>query len=390
MVDDPGLKATSGDACWLLGIAASLALAMCPIAPAMASDIKTSPFGTWTDGRPVERISLENDRHMKLSVIDYGATITSIEVPDRHGRFQNVVLSLPSLADYRASNRRWAGVIGRYAGRIGSAQFPLNGQIIKLVPGASGYTIHSDPDGYDHRLWQHQTFSKAHSIGVTFTLDSPNGDQNFPGHVQLRVTYRLFKGRNEFRIEYSATSDQPTVTNLTNHAYLNLAGVGNPGLAGHRFQILADRFALTDSKKVPTGELASVTGTPLDFRKPVNITPYLTPESMIFGSPTGFDHSLIFSEQNAALKRVAIITERQSGRRLDIATTEPSVQFNSGNGFDGSDTGTEGVAYARYAGFAFETQHLPDSPNHPNFPSTVLIPGQILNSVTSYKFSLVR
>jgi aldose 1-epimerase len=353
-------------------------------APAVAG-IQAVDWGVTRAGQPVGRVTLENQRGMRVSYIDYGATLTAIEVPDRTGKRGNVVLSLPSLASYEATQRRFGAVMGRYAGRIGNARFALDGREIALVPNAKGTALHGDPDGYDKRVWQRRDFADSASIGSVFRLVSADGDQNFPGRVEISVTYRLLRRRNEFRIEYAASADAPTVINLTNHAFFNLAGAGSSGLAMHRFAISADRYAQTDAKRVPTGALAPVAGSALDFRRPARLTPRLQ-ASALLGDPPGFDHSLVFRDGRGALALVAVIDETGSGRRMQVRTTEPSVQFNSGNGFDGSEMGSEGVAYQRYDGFAFETQHLPDSPNHANFPSTRLAPDTPFRSVTTYRF----
>lgn len=366
-----------------------------PQAPAHTrTGISVQDWGATRDGRHVERVTVQNARGMRLSYIDYGATLTEVAPPDRHGTPVNLILSVPSLAAYEANGRRYGAIMGRYAGRIAGARFTLDGETIKLVPNAKGVAIHSDPDGYDRRVWQRRDFADATSLGSVFTLVSPSGDQRFPGTVTVNVTYRLLRHRNEFHIEYAATTDAPTVINLTNHGFYNLAGAaaGAAGLATHRFMIGADRYAVTDAKRVPTGELASVAGTALDFRAPASLTARLQPSSML-GDPPNFDHSLVFAPRASvgaragALATVAVITETTSGRRMTVRTTEPSVQFNSGSGFDGGEIGSEGVAYQRYAGFAFETQHLPDSPNHANFPTTTLRPGQPYRSLTVYQFN---
>ncbi|MES2152353.1 MAG: aldose epimerase family protein [Pseudomonadota bacterium] len=367
-----------------MALRALAACLLCASASAGAA-IQAQDWGHTRAGQAVGRVTLENLRGMRVSYIDYGATLTAIEVADRHGQRRNVVLSLPTLADYEATGRRYGAIMGRYAGRIGNARFMQDGRPVELVPNAKGTALHGDPDGFDRRVWQRRDFADADSLGSVYRLTSPDGDQHFPGRVEISVTYRLLRKHNEFRIEYAASSDAPTVINLTNHAYFNLAGAGSGGLATHRFTIHAARFAETDAKRVPTGVLLPVAGTPLDLRRAAAVMPRLR-ASALLGDPPGFDHSLLFSKKDGALALVAEIVETGSGRRLRVASTEPSVQFNSGNGFDGSEIGSEGVGYRRHDGFAFETQHLPDSPNHPNFPTTRLAPGQQFRSTTSYRF----
>lgn len=351
--------------------------------------IRVQPFGTMPDGTPVDKVTLTNERGMRLAYIDYGATLVEAGVADRHGRRRNVILSLPDLASYLHTTKRYGAIMGRYAGRIGAAQYTLDGKTVHLVPNQKGVALHSDPDGYDKRVWQRQDFADADSIGSIYRLTSPDGDQHFPGRLDVSVTYRLLRKRDEFRIEYAARSDAATVVNLTSHAYFNLAGAGSSGFAAQRFKIAASRYAATDGKKIPTGDLPSVAGTPLDFRRPAYMTARLQEPSELLGNPAGIDHSLVFDKDVGKLAPVAVIDDVRSGRRLRISTTEPSVQLYSGGGLDGSDIGSEGRSYKAYDGFAFETQHLPDSPNRPAFPTTALYPGQVFRSLTSYRFSAV-
>jgi aldose 1-epimerase len=373
-------------------IIAACILLHVPVVAAATTQVES--WGSTRDGHPVQRVTFENDRGMRFSAIDYGATIVALEVPDREGALSNIVLSLPDLAAYEKNQRRYAAVMGRYAGRIANARFTLDGNEVELTPNARGVALHGDPDGYDRRLWRREDFADTESIGAVFHLRSPDGDQHFPGTLDVSVTYRLQRKRNEFSIEYGARTDAPTVLNLTNHAYLNLAGAGVSGMATHRFQIMADRYAQTDAKRVPTGVLATVTGTPLDFRQPSGLYSRLASTAVndvaILGNPAGYDHSLVFARSSKYPAMVAVIEESRSGRRMEIHTTEPSVQFNSGNGFDGSEIGSEGRAYGRHDGFAFEPQHLPDSPNHAHFPSTALRPGEFFYSQTRFQFSTIK
>lgn len=354
--------------------------------------ISVQPFGILAGGQAVQRVTLENDGGMRLSYIDYGATLVSADVAGKGGERRNVILSLPDLDAYVRTKRRFASVIGRYAGRIGGARYTLDGRTVQLPANAKGIAIHGEPNGYEKRLWQRQDFADAASIGSIYRLVSEDGDQGFPGRLEISVTYRLMRRSDEFRIEYAATADAPTVLNLTNHAYFNLAGAGSAGMASHRFRIAADRYAVTDEKKVPTGELASVAGTPLDFRRQAGVMQWLAggASSALLGTPPGFDHALLFAKKQGAYGLVAVVDELESGRRMEIRSTEPSVLFNSGNGFDGTEAGSEGRSYARYDGFAFETQGLPDAPNQPHFPSTVLRPGAVFRSVTGFRFTAGR
>ena len=337
---------------------------------------------------PVEKVTLANELGMRVAYVDYGATLTEIAVEDRRGHRANVVLSLPTLLALEQNQRRYGAEIGRYAGRIGAARFTLDGRVVRLQPNAKGVYLHADPDGYDRRVWAREDFTAADSVGSVYVMDSAAGDQGFPGRLRLEVTYRLMRHENVFRIETTATTEAPTVLNPTNHVFLNLAGAGTHGLASQRFTIAADRYAVTDALRIPTGELAPVAGTALDFSRPASAQARLAGGDPLLGQPPGFDHSLLFATWDGRLRRVLRVDDLQSGRRLEVETTEPSAQFNTGNGFDGSEVGSEGVAYQRHDGFAVETQHLPDSPNHADFPSTRLAPGEVFRAVTVYRFSV--
>jgi aldose 1-epimerase len=370
------------------GVAAALVAMIAIAGPVQAAEVQRLPFGKTRDGASVVRTVLVNDLGMRVAAIDYGATLTAIETPDRRGRIANVVLSRPDIAAYETNQRRYGAVIGRYAGRITDARFTLNGVTHQLEAGRNNMTLHGGSRGYDKRVWSSQAVSDRRSVGVRFRLLSPAGDQGFPGALRLTVTYRLMRKSNELRIEYAARTDAPTVVNFTNHAFFNLAGGGAGTVVDHRVWIDADRYAEVDGRKAPSGALPSVAGTVLDFRSARRPGDVLRPDDPLLAPSNGFDHSVVLRDAPADAPRLAgWIEDPGSGRRMTVLTTEPSVQFNSGNGFDGSETGPEGVAYPRYAGLAFETQHLPDSPNQPGFPSTVLRPGRPFTSTTVLRFS---
>jgi aldose 1-epimerase len=357
--------------------------------PLSAAGIQVEPFDTTAKGEMVSRIILSNDHNMRVTLINYGATLSAIEVPDRSGQIENIVLSLPDMASYTRSQRRWGGIIGRYAGRIGGAQLTLDGRAHRLEAGRNGVTLHGGSNGYDKRLWAFRTERNSRSVAAVFTLISPDGDQGFPGNLRLEVTYRLMRKAQELRIEYRATTSAPTVINLTNHAFFNLAGAGQSTIAGHELTIFADQFAPTNDIKIPTGQLSPVAGTILDFRRPRTIGPLLAVPDPLTTPSRGFDHSYVFRAGKPMSRRpIATLYDPTSGRRMEIATTEPGLQLNTGNGFDGSEFGSEGVAYPIHGGIALETQHLPDSPNQPHFPSTRLNPNRPFYSVTTYRFSV--
>jgi aldose 1-epimerase len=359
-----------------------------PVTAAAASS-RVEAFGQTAKGHAVAKITMVNDRNMTVSLISYGATITAINVPDRTGQSRNVVLSLSDMASYERTQRRWGSIIGRYAGRIANAQFTLDGRVAHLEPGRNGVTLHGGNDGYDKRVWAYQTRSDRRSVSTVLTLQSPDGDQGFPGALTLEVTYRLMRASNELRIEYRATSTAPTVVNFTNHAFFNLAGAGNGAIGDHELTLMTPLYAPTDSRKIPTGTLASVAGTPLDFRSPARVGQYMASDDPLLLPSKGFDHSYAFATTRSSRPRqIAMLRDPASGRNLTLLTKEPGIQFNSGNGFEGKEIGSESVAYPIYAGLALETQHLPDSPNQPQFPSTRLDPGKRFYSVTIYRFGV--
>lgn len=352
-----------------------------------AAESRVESFRMTSAGQSVSKITMANDTNMSVSLITYGAMITAIEVPDRQGRARNVVLSLPDVASYERTQRRWGAIIGRYAGRIDNAQFTLDGRVSRLEAGRNGVTLHGGTNGYDKRVWSYRTAGDRRSLSTIFTLQSPDGDQGFPGTMTLEVTYRLMRRSNELRIEYRARTTAPTVINVTNHAFINLAGAGNGVIDGHELTLTPTLYAPTDDRKIPTGELVPVAGTPLDFRNPSLVGQYLGGSEPLLVSSNGFDHSYAFENPRSRWPRkIAILRDPASGRTLTMFTSEPGLQFNSGNGFEGKEMGPEGIAYPIYAGIALETQHLPDSPNRPAFPSTRLNPGDRFKSITIYRF----
>lgn len=366
-------------------------LCLATATPAAAASVQIEPFGRTAGGVAVSRIVMFNDRGMRVAIIDRGATLTMMEVPDRQGRRRNVVLSLPDVAAFERTQRRWGGVIGRYAGRIADARFTLDGRTYALTPGRNGVTLHGGPNGFDGRMWHAETRRDAGSSAAIFRLTSPAGDQGFPGGLSVEVTYRLMDRSNELRIEYRATTTAPTVFNPTNHMFLNLGGADSGTIDAHRLRLFADRYAESDARKIPTGRLVPVAGTPLDFRRLRAVAASRAATHPLLAASDGFDHAYVVRPEPASRPLpVAIVEDPHSGRRLAIDSTEPAVVFNSGNGFDGTETGAERVAYGRYAGLALETQHLPDAPNRSSFASTVLRPGHLFRSMTVYRFSTIQ
>ena len=327
----------------------------------------------------MERYRLANE-DIEVDVMTYGARITSVRTPDSNGVRAQVVLGMETFQEYLVDPSFQGAVVGRYGNRIANGRFTLNGKQYQVPPNNGPNALHGGPVGFSARLWS------AHEIqgGVALTLESSNGDQGFPGTLQLRVRYTLEGAR--LKIAYEATCDRDTVVNVTNHAYFNLAGEGVGNILDHELQLNADTFTPTDATLIPTGELAPVEGTPFDFRQPTRIGARIDQPNMQLEQARGYDHNWVLRE--SGMKCAARVYEPHSGRMLTVHTTEPGVQFYSGNFLTGAVRGVLGALYERRTGFCLETQHFPDSPNHPSFPSTVLKAGASKQSETIFAFSV--
>jgi len=344
-------------------------------------------------GANVDLYTLTNSNRMQVKILTYGGIIQSVRVPDADGRFANVTLGFRSLADYAESgNPPYFGcIVGRYGNRIANGMFTLDGTTYNLPINNPPNSLHGGLVGFDKRVWQ---ASEIHdpdgTVGVALTFTSPAGDQGYPGTLSVEVDYRLTND-NEIKIDYKATTDAPTVVNLTNHAYWNLAGEGSGTALDHELRLNADRYTPVDPTLIPTGDIDVVAGTPFDFTDSTPIGDRIrdyTDSQLKIGR--GYDHNFVLNRSDPndkSLILAAHVHEPTSDRILDIYTTEPGIQFYSGNFLDGTLVGTSGHTYRQGDGFALETQHYPDSPNHPNFPSTRLDPGQTYTSMTIYKFS---
>ncbi|MFV0624268.1 aldose epimerase family protein [Sphingomonas sp. ac-8] len=325
---------------------------------------------------------------MIVRLIPFGATVTQIEVPDRAGKRANVLLGFESPAAFRANNHKasFGATIGRYAGRIAGARFTIDGKPVQLVADDGPNALHGGgPAKFDTQEW---TVRERSADAVTFTLDSPDGFQGFPGRLQVAVTYRLLAG-NALRIDYEARTTKPTALNLTNHAYFNLAGEGSGSIREQTLQILADRYVVTDAGGIPTGAFPSVAGTPLDLREPQPLGKGIDSRVPPMG-PRGYNHAWVFDKPADALAPVARLEDLASGRTLTVETTEPSIQVYTAGYLDGKDRGPSGRLLQPFDGVALETQHLSDSPNQPSFPSTLLRPGETFRSTTIWRFGVRR
>ena len=325
-------------------------------------------FGKTPDGQPVDLFVLTNKNGAEVSITNYGGAVVSLKVPDRSGKLADVVLGYDGIDGYVNDKSYFGALVGRYGNRIGHAQFVLDGKTYTLAENNGENSLHGGVKGFNKAVWTAKTLSKKDGQSLELSYLSKDDEEGFPGNLKVTVTY-TWTDANALKIEYSATTDKKTVVNLTNHSYFNLAGQGSGDILGHLMTIEADKFTPVDSGLIPTGELRDVAGTPFDFRKPTAIGARI-------GRSAGFNESL-----------AARVVEPTSGRVLEVWTTEPGVQFYTGNFLDGKSAGKGGATYPKRSAFCLETQHFPDSPNQPKFPSVALNPGERYHTTTTYKFS---
>jgi len=353
-----------------------------------ASGIKQKPFGTH-DGRPITLYTLTNSHGMEVRAMNYGGIILSIRVPDRKGQLADVVLGHDALEGYTPNPPYIGAIIGRYGNRIANGTFTLDGKTYTLPKNDGPNTLHGGINKtFDRVVWEGEPLSekKTGKTGVAFHYVSKDGDDGFPGNVKVRVSYTLTDA-NEIVIDYEATADKATPINLTQHSYFNLAGEGSGDVLNHEIMINADRFTPVDKNLIPTGELRPVKGTPMDLTTPTKIGAHIDDSYEQIALGHGYDHNFVINRKGPGLTLAARVYEPTTGRVLEVLTTQPGVQFYTGNFLDGSVTGKEGHFYQRRNAFCLETQHYPDSPNHPDFPNTILKPGQTFHEKTVFKFS---
>jgi aldose 1-epimerase len=339
------------------------------------------PFGTTADGRAIEHFTLTNALGVRVRLSTLGAALVSFEAPDREGRLGDIVLGFDT-PDAWMNNTTFFGVIvGRYGNRIAAGRFVLDGTTYSLAKNNGPNHLHGGVKGFDKAVWTPTVVEDPDGPSVQFDHVSPDGDEGYPGTLRVSVVYTL-TDRNELRIRYQATTDKPTVVNLTNHAYFNLGS--SPDILGHELWIDADRFTPVDAGLIPTGELRPVEGTPFEFRQATRIGARIDQPEEQLQRGNGYDHNFVLNHAPGQLAVAARAVDPASGRTLEVRTTEPGVQFYTGNFLDGTVSGKGGVRYGRRAGFCLETQHFPDSPNHPSFPSTVLRPGERYETTTVF------
>ena len=347
--------------------------------------VTSAPFGRTTDGVEVTVHTLTNANGLELRVLSYGGLITSLKVPDRAGRFADVVLGYDALEGYLARNPFFGALVGRFANRLAKGRFVLHGTTYELATNNGVNHLHGGTRGFDKVVWN--VTQPPDGAGVTLTRTSPDGEEGYPGNLTATVTYRL-TGSNELVIDYRATTDKATPVNLTQHSYFNLAGEGSGDILDHELAIDADRYTPVDATQIPTGELAPVERTPFDFRTPVRIGDRIHDSHPQLTIGEGYDQNFVLNRRGSGLQHAARVVEPASGRTLDVATTQPGMQFYSGNRLDGSITGKGGHVYGRRSGFCLETQHFPDSPNRPEFPSVILEPWQEYSETTTFTFGV--
>jgi aldose 1-epimerase len=344
-------------------------------------------FGADADGKAVDAFTLRNANGLELTAITYGGIITSLKTPDRRGASGDIVLGFDSMAGYLKPPPFFGAIIGRYGNRIAKGRFTLDGKPYPLATNNGPNHLHGGNRGFDKVIWNAQPL--VGKTGVVFSRTSADGEEGYPGALAVRVTYEL-TDKNELAIEYFATTDKPTPVNLTQHSYFNLADGGASDIFNHQLTINADRYTPVDDTLIPTGELASVQGTPFDFRTATAIGARINADHPQLKNGQGYDHNWVLNRRGDGLQLAARVVEPSSGRTLEVSTTEPGLQFYAGNFLDGTITGKNGHVYKRRSAFCLETQHYPDSPNHPAFPSTILRPGQEYRSRTVFTFGVQK
>jgi aldose 1-epimerase len=350
------------------------------------------PFGKTADGTPVEVYTLDNGKGVRLRAMTYGAIVLSLEAADRSGKRGDVVLGYSDLGSYEKATPYFGAVVGRFGNRIARGKFSLEGKeyTLALNNGAPGLecSLHGGIKGFDKVVWKGEGLKKLGAQGVRFSYLSRDGEEGYPGNLKSVVTYWL-NDKNEWWVEYEATTDKATPVNLTQHTYFNLKGDGKGDILGHELTLSASKFTPVNAALIPTGELRAVAGTPLDFTRPVAIGARIGADDEQLRLGGGYDHNFVLDggvTENP--RRAAFVHEPTTGRTLEVLTTEPGVQFYCGNFLDGSLTGKTGGRYEKRNGFCLETQHFPDSPNQPEFPSSILKPGSVLKSATVFRFGV--
>jgi aldose 1-epimerase len=368
-----------------LGAACIVGCAPMPIPTNTIGSISQAPFGGIPDGPPVTIYTLRNDKGMEVRILNYGGIVQSLKVPDKNGKFDDVVLGYDSLGGYLTNSPYFGALIGRYGNRIGGGKFTLEGKTYKLAANNGPNSLHGGIKGFDKVVWQASPSLTPDGPALELTYVSQDGEEGFPGNLKVTAIYTL-TDNNELHLSFTATTDQPTLCNLTQHSYFNLRGQGNGDVLGHEVCINSDKITPVDKDLITTGEYAPVDGTPFDFRKPTAIGARINDPNQQLQFGTGYDHNWVINKPLGKLGLQARVFEPATGRVLEMWSTEPGVQFYTGNFLDGSITGKDGKVYSRRTGFCLEPQHYPDSPNKPGFPTTELKPGKTYQNTIVYRF----
>lgn len=347
-------------------------------------DINVTTFGKTPEGQEVKLYTLRNANGVTAGIMNYGAIVVSLKAPDAKGQMDDIVLGYDNLEGYLKVTPYFGAIVGRYGNRIGKGKFTLDGTTYTLAVNNGENALHGGNKGFDKVVWGHKPVWKSDSVGVELSYLSKDGEEGYPGNLKATVTYTL-TNKNELRIDYVATTDKATPVNLTHHGYFNLTG-GERDILGHVLMLNADRFTPVDAGLIPTGELQAVKGTPMDFTKATAIGERIEADFEQLKAGGGYDHNWVLNRRGGGLSLAARVTEPTTGRVMEVWTTQPGVQFYSGNFLDGTITGKGGKVYQHRWGFCLETQHYPDSPNKPNFPSTILRPGDKYETTTVYRF----
>ena len=347
--------------------------------------INKTPFARTADDQAVHLITMRSPSGVEMTVLDYGGTIVSLKTPDRTGALDDIVLGFDDLKSYEDKSPYFGCIIGRYGNRIAKGRFKLDGTEYKLATNNETNHLHGGVKGWDNVVWAAEPFQNATSVGAVLTYTSADGEEGYPGRVKATVTYTL-TDMGQLIVDYAATTDKATVINLTQHSYFNLAGAKANDILGHELMLNAAQYTPVDDTLIPTGEIANVEGTPFDFRKSTAIGARINDKHVQITRGKGYDHNFVLSRTGPGLVEAARVVEPLSGRTMTITTTEPGIQFYSGNFLDGTLTGKGGRKYPHRSGFCLETQHYPDSPNQPKFPSTVLRPGETYKTQTLFTF----
>jgi aldose 1-epimerase len=353
----------------------------------MSGELKKDDWGKLPSGEQVDLYTLRNANGIEATITNYGGRIVTLKTPDRHGRFEDIVLGFDSLDGYLAKNPYFGALVGRYANRIANAEFTIGKKTYHLARNDGPNSLHGGLKGFDKVGWQGKPVHVDEGPAIELTYLSSDGEENYPGNLHVIVRYTL-TNKNELKIDYRATTDKETILNLTNHSYFNLAGQAAGSILDHLVMINADEFTPVNEHLIPTGERRRVSGTPFDFRKLEPIGKRIGENDQQLKYGIGYDHNYILNRKPAALVPAARVTEPTTGRAIEVSTTEPGIQFYTGNHLDGSVRGKGGTIYGFRSGFCLETQHFPDSPHHPEFPSTALKPDQEYRSSTVFTFSI--